>query len=236
MENVLKIYQRVGLPKPTWGEELTAEEKDKVAMTMNRVQKMFKERLGLHVDEVRQSFGNSNDGNTSRRFFKNPPVTAEITKVDERLIHRFGTILDTINCKQNIDVTKFEEYCSETAQLYVSLYDWYPMVPTKVLVHGSRMISEASLPIGMLGEEAQEAANKVYRNTRLHHARKCDRIASNADVFHMMLARSDPLVSTMNKRLTPRVPAAKPDVQALLSDYDITSRRRGLRPLAVWTL
>ena len=108
MENVLKISYRLGLPTPTWGEELSAEAIKKVTVTMSDVQRKFRDQLGLHVDEVRQNFGNSNDGNTSRRFFKEPAVTAEITKVDQGLLHRFKTILDTINSKENIDAVKFD--------------------------------------------------------------------------------------------------------------------------------
>ncbi len=49
----------------------------------------FKEVMGLRVDFVKQGSGTSNDGNTARRFFENPEVTASITLVDETLINRF---------------------------------------------------------------------------------------------------------------------------------------------------
>lgn len=49
--------------------------------------------LGLHVDEVRIGGGNSNDGNTARRFFREAERSAEITKLDVSLIKRCGTIL-----------------------------------------------------------------------------------------------------------------------------------------------
>ncbi|XP_039954260.1 uncharacterized protein LOC120770738 [Bactrocera tryoni] len=56
-----------------------------------------------------------------------------------------------------------------------------PITVHKVLIHGSKMVSEAILPIGMLSEEAQEAMNKEYRNCRLFHSRKNSRISTNED-------------------------------------------------------
>ena len=138
--------------------------------------------------------------------------------MNENLIKRFGTILNAINCKEEVGVEKFERYCSETAKLYVSLYRWYPMTNTvhKVLVHGGKIISGVSLAIGMFSEESQEAINKVYRHNRLYHSRKCSRIATNEDVMKTMLARSDPYLyyTTRTKQIwSPELTAA---VQSLL--------------------
>lgn len=95
--------------------------------------------------------GSTNDGNTSRRFFENPSITANAIGVDEDLIHRFKIILTTINSSKPIDTGKFHEYCMKTAKLYVELYGWYymPITVHKVLMHGSQIISEAILPIGL---------------------------------------------------------------------------------------
>ena len=69
----------------------------------------------------------------------------------------------------------------------------------KVLVHGSHIISGVTLPIGMYSEEAQEALNKVYRSNRLHHTRKCSRLANNENLMKVMLARSDPYLYSLTK-------------------------------------
>ncbi|KAJ8882643.1 hypothetical protein PR048_014455 [Dryococelus australis] len=53
--------------------------------------------MDLLVDVVRQGRGTINHGNTSRRFFENPKKPAEITGVDERLIHRLSVILKTLS-------------------------------------------------------------------------------------------------------------------------------------------
>jgi len=51
-----------------------------------RIQNQFKKRVGIQVDIVKQGTGTANDGNTSRRFFGNPTVMAEITQIDEIFI------------------------------------------------------------------------------------------------------------------------------------------------------
>ena len=224
MECLLKIAYNLPLhPDPTkslWGKRLTPEQAMLRKQTKEAIQGKFQCRFGLHLDKVRKNFGNSNDGNTSRRFFADTPAAAEILGVEENLIVRFRTVLDTINCNGDIDERKFGAYCLETAKLYVSLYPWYPMTSTvhKVLVHGSQVISQVSLPIGMLGEEAQEGENKEYRQNRLHHTRKLSREATNEDLARIMLARSDPYLYNFSKKSKPTSSAYPEDVRALLKD------------------
>jgi hypothetical protein len=50
--------------------------------------------MGLIVDVPKPGFGNTNDGNTSRRFFAGPDLAAEITGVGINLIFRFQVILE----------------------------------------------------------------------------------------------------------------------------------------------
>ena len=61
-----------------WGKKLTVEQAKLKQTTKEEIQYEFETKLGLHIDKVRQNFGTSNDGNTSRRFFANPSETAEI--------------------------------------------------------------------------------------------------------------------------------------------------------------
>lgn len=63
-------------------------EKKVVAETKKSIQKQFREKMGLIVDVPKAGFGNSNDGNTARRFFSNPELSAEITKIDVELIKK----------------------------------------------------------------------------------------------------------------------------------------------------
>ncbi|PZC70923.1 hypothetical protein B5X24_HaOG214604 [Helicoverpa armigera] len=183
-----------------------------------RIQGLFA-KVGLKVDCVKQGSGTTNDGNMARRFFADARKISEITGVDFDLIYRFSIILQVINSGACIDAVKFGEYCEDTAERYLSLYSWYYMPNTihKVLIHGSKIISAAMLPIGMLSEEAQEARNKDYRQYRLHHARKCSRESTNEDVINMLLISSDPLLYTMRKRPIKKNLPLDEDAKNLLS-------------------
>lgn len=46
-------------------------------LNKERIQNEFKKRLGLRIDYPKAGFGNSNDGNISRRFFEDPELAAE---------------------------------------------------------------------------------------------------------------------------------------------------------------
>lgn len=58
-------------------------------------------------------------------FFSNPKLAARITGINEILIFRLSIILRTTSCGLEIDSKIFEKYAFETAELYVSLYNWY---------------------------------------------------------------------------------------------------------------
>lgn len=151
------------------------------------------------MDIVKQGTGTTNSGNTSRRFFENCSVAAEITKVDEKLIKRLAVILEVICCTYYIDADAFSKFAFETAQMAVNLYPWYflPASLHKILLHGKEIIESCALPIGSLSEEAQESRNKDYRFYRCHNSRKSSRTATNEDIFHMFLISSDPLISQL---------------------------------------
>ncbi|XP_036340645.1 uncharacterized protein LOC118750011 isoform X1 [Rhagoletis pomonella] len=145
-ESILHVAYR--LPVMKWRARLTAEEKKLVDTRKKEIQTKFRE------DIPKANFGNTNDGNTSRRFFEEFEKSAEITGIDQNLIYRLKVILDTMCCGIKINIEKFEIYCKETAELYVSLYNFHPMTPTlhKVLRHGAAVIKEAILPIGHTSE------------------------------------------------------------------------------------
>ncbi|XP_065358674.1 uncharacterized protein LOC135952591 [Calliphora vicina] len=192
-----------------------------MAANKAQIQKRLKLTLGINVDAVKQGMGTSNDGNTARRFFENPAKTADVIGIKEELIHRFKIILATINCNAAIDTNKFHIYCMDTAKLFVDLYGWYymPVTVHKILVHGSKIIAEAILPIGMLSEEAQEARNKDYRAYRLHHSRRIGRVATNEDVMHNLLLSSHPFINRFRSKLKIKKLEYDNDVKKLLKDY-----------------
>lgn len=168
----------------------------------HRIQMALKEQMGIRVDAVQQGTGSSNVGNTSRRFFSNPQVVADITGVKEELIDRFRIILQIITCGQRINTSKFKNFAWDTAKLFVEQYSWYymPVTVHKILIHGKDIMDAALLPIGLLSEEAEEARNKDYRRYRLMFSRKCNRVATNTDVFHRLLVSSDPYITNIRRQ------------------------------------
>lgn len=205
-ESILHLAYKLPLQK--WQARST-EEKRIVKETKEKLQKAFKEEMGLLVDVPKAGFGNTNDGNTSRRFFADPECSSRITGINVDLIKRFKVILEVISSGNNIDVEKFEAYANETAKIYVDLYGWHPMSPTihKILIHGGEVIAHALLPIGQLSEEAAEARNKHFRQYRLHFSRKFSRRDCNIDIINRLLLSSDPFIScsrkTQNKKRQP---------------------------------
>ena len=147
-------------------------------------------------------FGNSNSGNTSRRFFADPDLAAEITGINKDFIVKLKIILEAMSSGHKINERKFEEFCKDTARMYVQLYGWHPMTPTlhKILVHGSTVIKYAILPIGQLSEEAAEARNKHFRSYRHDFARKFSRTQCNQDVLNRLRLTSDSLLSSNHQR------------------------------------
>lgn len=180
----------------------SAEDKRIVKEKKEEIQNAFREEMGLLVDIPKAGFGNTNDGNTSRRFFSDPETAARITGIDYTLIHRFKVILETISSGHSIDAKKIDSYAFETATLYVQLYGWHPMSPTvhKILMHGATVISYSILPIGQLSEEAAEARNKHFRLYRQNFSRKFDRVKCNRDILNRLLLTSDPLLSCNRKQ------------------------------------
>lgn len=97
------------LPLKTW-QARGAENKQIVETTKKDIREKFKRELGLIVDQPKPGYGNSNDGNTARRFFENADVSSSITGVDIEIIKRFRTILKTMASGYTINLKQFEEY------------------------------------------------------------------------------------------------------------------------------
>lgn len=194
MECILHISYR--LEFKTWIS--SGENKKKMKAKKLQVQNGFKRETGLLIDVVKQGHGTSNDGNTARRFFANPTVTARITGVDENLIRQFSVLLETLSSGYAIDSQKFKEFADQTIQIYIENYSWYYMPASvhKILVHGKDIIENFGLlPIGKLSEDAAESRNKDFRTYRQYHARKFSRRATNEDIMNSLILTSDPHLS-----------------------------------------
>jgi hypothetical protein len=162
--------------------------KENVKNRSKNIQQLFKIKMGLIVDKPKPGYGNSNDGNTARKFFLNPELSAEITGLDITLIKKFGIILRALSSDYDINIRKFRNFAEETRKLYLQLYSWYYMSATvhKILIHSTDIVQWALIPIGQLSEEAQEARNKDCRRYREYNTRKQSRIDTNIDLLHML--------------------------------------------------
>ena len=72
------------------------QNKREVEERKKAIQSSFRTKMGLLVDVVKQGKGSSNDGNTARKFFANPDLSAEITGLYKILITRFAILLQAI--------------------------------------------------------------------------------------------------------------------------------------------
>lgn len=134
--------------------------------------------MGLLIDVPKTGFGTTNDGNSASQFFDNPELVSNITDVNDELICRFGIILKSIASAYSINIKEFEEYCSETADLYVQKYKWYfmPQSVHKILIYGAKIYNEALFSVEIMSEEAQKARNKDFKQFIEYHTRKFSRL------------------------------------------------------------
>lgn len=203
------------------------DDKASVKQRSDDIKQKFKTQMGLIVDKPKPGYGNTNDGNTARRFFTNPELSGEITGLDVNLIKKFCILLRTLSSGYDINYNEFEKVCSETRTLYLNLYSWYYMPATvhKILVHSTEVIKTCILPIGQLSEEAQEARNKDCRRFREHHTRKLSRIATNTDLLNMLLITSDPLINSLREVPKKKIDKLPEEVLNLIVPPSIQSHR-----------
>lgn len=221
-ESILHISYK--LPFKKW--RLNAEEKKISEDRKRQIQEAFKNEMGLLVDVPKAGFGNTNDGNTSRRFFSDPETAANITGIDVDLIKRLKVILEVLASGFPVDTDKFAEYLKCTAKYYVELYGWHPMTPTlhKILAHGILVIKHALLPIGQLSEEAAESRNKHFRQYRQNFARKFSRKECNQDILNRLLLTSDVYLSCSRTKLfRQRKPFSAEALEFLQEDLGISN-------------
>lgn len=85
--------------------------------------------MGLLVDVAKAGIGNTNDGNTSRRFFLDPK-SAEITGVDSRLIYRLKvkTLFEQYEKYKNESLQEKHGKTPQIYLIYVQLIDYYLML------------------------------------------------------------------------------------------------------------
>lgn len=198
LETLLHISYRLTVKK--WQ---IRENADKIIVKerKNNIIHNLRTKMGLLIDIPKPGFGTTNDGNTARRFFRQPSLVASITGIDENLIERFSVLLRTMSSGYAVNIEAFRVYARETAEKYVELYSWYYMPSSihKILIHGADIIKAADLPIGMFSEEALESRNKDFKRIREFNTRKFSREKTMTDLFHSLLFSSDPFISSISK-------------------------------------
>lgn len=173
------------------------------------IQNLFADQLHLMIDFPKAGFGTSNDGNSSRAFFKNYSITAEITGIPEDLIRRFHDILNLLYSSTFIDPIKLRALCLETADILRETFPNRNFTPTihRILFHSSDIVSyfnDIGIPIGWLSEEPIEGCNKLIRSARDKHARKCTRVKNITDCLRKLNVNSDHYVNKFRRDIKKR--------------------------------
>jgi len=199
MECILHIGYRLDFCKRF---AATDEQKQMKNKAKERICTEFREKLGLLVDQPNQGTGNTNNGNTARRFFSDPDLTSKVTRVNVELIKRFGQILKILASSTKVPIQFFDKFAFETAELYVRLYPWFfmPVSVHKILLHGGKVMQDFLLPIGQYSEEAAEARNKDFKRFREFHTRKYSRLVANQDIIHKLLVSSDLYIASLRQQ------------------------------------
>lgn len=89
-ESILHLAYK--LPVQKYRQKKTTDEKALETQRKSEIQVRFRNETGLLIDMPKANFGNTNDGNTSRRFFDNPELASEITGISFELIYRLSYI------------------------------------------------------------------------------------------------------------------------------------------------
>ena len=228
LEALLRIAYRLDVRKRSVRDPA---EKLNVEQAKKKVHDNLKRTMGLCVDEPRAGgVGNSNDGNTARRAFREAAQFAACTGLSEDIITRIHVALQAVTCFFPLDHEAFASFCRQTAEEYVREYGWYymPVSLHKLLVHSATVAAQCQLPIGAMSEEAAEASNKDLRRFRLRHTRKDTRLHGMSDLYGYMLVNSDPLLSSKGARrrrrqFGPKVGQLLPATMALLADPPLPS-------------
>jgi hypothetical protein len=157
------------------------------------VKKAFKRELNLIVDSGSDP-GKTLSGNVARKAFANPIVFAQIIGVSPVLVSNLDVIWRTMASNYKINGREFEQFCKQTLDIYLSEVCWYNIPPTihKILVHGRAIVEACPVALGLTSEESSEANNKFIRKFLTHHTRKTSHLDTMTDLFHRLMAVSDP--------------------------------------------
>lgn len=162
---------------------------------------MIKEKLHdeffIRIDEVQHGSGTSVNGNIARKCLKQSDTFAKALGINEDLVKRLSYIVLAFKQKENLNMDKLQQYCTETYQLYFKIYPWAKMNPTvhKMLRHGVAISRKFPFSLAYFAEDAAESMHKSYKLNSLHHARQNSRENRLKDIFNRAIDLSDPVFS-----------------------------------------
>ena len=179
-------------------EKKTDEEKEAVKKAKRDIQVALASQLGIIVDCPKQfGSGNSNAGNTGRKFFSNPETVNSILgdRFSIEALERLHHVLLAVNSKDPIDPERLRVFCYETHTFLTERFKWgIPPSLHVLLMHSHQAASLLPLPLGFWSEEAQECVNKVMKKFRKCHVRTVHEEHSNRDLMMRLLNYSDPVL------------------------------------------
>jgi len=212
------VLLQIGYKQDFRQHRVTKEHSAKFEARKLIVKKAFKTELNLIVDSGSDP-GKTLSGNVARKAFANPIVFAEIIGVSPMLVSNLDIIWRTMASNYQINSREFEEFCKQTLDIYLSEVGWYNIPPTihKVLVHGRAIVDACPVALGLTSEESSEANNKFIRKFLLQHTRKTSHLDTMTDLFHRLMAVSDPcLLSKSLKKNKKKSRQFTPEMKELL--------------------
>ncbi|KAG5681197.1 hypothetical protein PVAND_010654 [Polypedilum vanderplanki] len=192
-KNIVKKYRN-----------LDANQKKLVEARRNEIITKLKDEFGIIFEQPRTGgAGTTTNGNACRKVFAEPEKLNEILNLDLELVNNISIIVSLLHQLEDIDVEKFEKLCTNTHQKFFGpggIYHWYLLSPTvhKILAHSTQIMAVLPMAPGYFSEESLEAHHKIYKQFRLHFARKESRLANIKDVFLRAMDKSDPQFFTQS--------------------------------------
>ena len=164
----MEYYMRVGTKKKSKHLGITFKEVEHI------IQQELKKKIGIRVNFVKQGKGNSNTGNTAKRFFENSKIVSEALGIPRDIIEDNSTKTrkspEKYKKTAHIAFDRLVQNCIEHSDITPSIHI--------LLVHGHTFLKYAQdfdIPLGRLSESAIEMRNKDHRRARLMFARKSSR-------------------------------------------------------------
>jgi len=153
--------------------------------------------------------GNSNTGNTARKFFRHHEEVANILGFDPRLMKDIYILILAYEHSDIIIREKVEILCGSIETRFKQLYPWVHWNPTfhKMIFHPNVLLTDTPIALGELAEEALEANHKFVKNSLETKSRKTSRLDTVGDTFRRALLRSYPTVANeITERKIRKVP------------------------------